>query len=452
MKAPLCLLRNLQNWPVGIVLLLLLCAAPSQAATVTVTSLADSGSGSLRAAIAGANPGDYITFSGPLAGQTIHLTTGQLTVGKNLTIDASGFSQPVAIDAGGSSRVFEITAGIVSLAGLTLTNGVCPAGTAGGGIQVDPGAALTVNSLTISGCIATNGSAGGGIYVYGTANLTVVFSTISGCIATNGSAGGGIYNSGTATLEYCTLTGNISGTGGGIYAMGATTLNDCTLVGNYAQTNVSGEGGGIYNYGTHTFTLNNCTLSGNSAYLGGGIYNPTAGLLILTNTIVAGNTASFAGPDIASFYTGANNFIGGDPKLAPLGNYGGPTQTMQPLSGSPVIDAGTDSVTNFLTYDQRVSLRLSGAHVDIGAVEKQFSAPAAQPLVLKNVRRLNNQFQFAFTNAPNVDFTALSSTNLALPLTNWAALGNVTEISSGQYQFTDTSATNHAQFYRVVSP
>ena len=125
---------------------------------------------------------------------------------------------------------------------------------------------------------------------------------------------------------------------------------------------------------------------------------------------------------------------------------------MQPLSGSPVIDAGNDSVTNFLTYDQRLSPRLSGAHVDIGAVERQFSAPPGKPLVLANVRRFNGEFQFAFTNAPNVDFTALTSTNLALPLTNWAALGNVTEISSGQYQFTDTTATNRAQFYRVVSP
>jgi hypothetical protein len=71
---------------------------------------------------------------------------------------------------------------------------------------------------------------------------------------------------------------------------------------------------------------------------------------------------------------------------------------------------------------------------------------------LTNVRQSTNQLQFAFTNAPNVDFTALTSTNLALPRTNWRALGNVTEISSGHYQFTDTSATNSAQFYRVVSP
>ena len=62
-------------------------------------------------------------------------------------------------------------------------------------------------------------------------------------------------------------------------------------------------------------------------------------------------------------------------------------------------------------------------------------------------------FQFGFTNAAHLDFTALTSTNLALPLTNWSILGNASEISPGQYQFTDASATNAPQrFYRVVSP
>jgi hypothetical protein len=62
------------------------------------------------------------------------------------------------------------------------------------------------------------------------------------------------------------------------------------------------------------------------------------------------------------------------------------------------------------------------------------------------------QFQFTFTNAPNVDFTALTSTNISAPLSNWTALGTATQISSGTYQFTDASATSGAQFYRVVSP
>ena len=49
------------------------------------------------------------------------------------------------------------------------------------------------------------------------------------------------------------------------------------------------------------------------------------------------------------------------PMLAPLGNYGGPTQTMPPLPGSPAIDAGSDSATNLFATDQRGHARASPA-------------------------------------------------------------------------------------------
>jgi hypothetical protein len=55
-----------------------------------------------------------------------------------------------------------------------------------------------------------------------------------------------------------------------------------------------------------------------------------------------------------------------DPLLAPLDDYGGPTLTMLPLSGSPAIDAGGATT---LTFDQRGFTRVVGARVDIGSVE-----------------------------------------------------------------------------------
>jgi hypothetical protein len=62
-------------------------------------------------------------------------------------------------------------------------------------------------------------------------------------------------------------------------------------------------------------------------------------------------------------------------------------------------------------------------------------------------------FQFNFTNTPNVSFIVYGTTNLAVPFSNWTVLNGLTEISSGQYQFTDLSATNNPQFfYRVRSP
>ncbi|NEQ24243.1 MAG: DUF4347 domain-containing protein, partial [Microcoleus sp. SIO2G3] len=55
---------------------------------ITVTTAADSGAGSLRAAIAQARSGDTIRFASNLQGQTIRLTSGEIGIpaGKNLTI------------------------------------------------------------------------------------------------------------------------------------------------------------------------------------------------------------------------------------------------------------------------------------------------------------------------------------------------------------------------------
>src|SRR5262249_21305783 len=59
-------------------------------ATPVVTSTADSGAGTLRQAIADACATDSITFSLGGAAQTITLTSGELVIGKNLTITGPG--------------------------------------------------------------------------------------------------------------------------------------------------------------------------------------------------------------------------------------------------------------------------------------------------------------------------------------------------------------------------
>jgi len=68
-----------------------------------------------------------------------------------------------------------------------------------------------------------------------------------------------------------------------------------------------------------------------------------------------------------------------DPKLGQLGYYGGPTQTMPLLSGSPAIDAGnpngcTDSHGHLLKTDQRGKPRPDkedSGGCDMGAFERQ---------------------------------------------------------------------------------
>jgi PKD repeat protein len=451
-----------------------------------VTNSADSGPGTLRSAIANATSGAVITFDPSLSGATITLSN-TLTINTNLTIDASALPGGLQINGKGSVQIFNVASNItVFLNSLTITNGYSINNNGGG---IENAGTLTLTSCTLSENSADGG--GGGIYNDGT--LTLTNCTLSG--NSTDFYGGGIYNLGTTKLNQCTLSGNsaefISGgeSGGGIYNDGTLTLTNCTLSGNSAPfgggilndlegtltmnqctlsgSSAFGEGGGIYN--AFTATLNQCTLLGNSE---GGIFNDK-GTVALTNTIVGGNSGSL-GADIynysASVVTyGGSNLVqsvynsGGTitgpapltnaPNLAPLGNYGGPTQTMPPLPDSPAISAGSVAANTFFT-DQRGYPRTQNGLIDLGAVELQ--SPAANPPVLENITVPaggGNGLQFTFTSASVADFTVLTATNVSLALTRWTVLGEVQQVAPGQYQFTDPqAATNRLRFYRVRSP
>src|SRR5512143_1596746 len=78
---------------------------PAQAATNHVTNLNDSGPGSLRQAIADAPPGGTIDFA--VTG-TITLTSGQLVITNNLTINGPGRTN-LTISGNHTSRVLLVT-------------------------------------------------------------------------------------------------------------------------------------------------------------------------------------------------------------------------------------------------------------------------------------------------------------------------------------------------------
>jgi hypothetical protein len=307
----------------------------------------------IRAAEASPGP-DVIRFARALNGGKIVLRGKPLKVNSDVTIDGSGLPDGIEISGNFSSRVLEIGYDqMVSLKRLTVSGGELDEG-AGAGI-LNAGA-LVLNQVTIadnhSHDVGWKGLAGG---VANFGFLRVVRSTVSGNSTFFG-AGGGIYNSGTLEVENSTFSGN--------------SVDD-------------GDGGAIFNDGGKV-TLRHVTLSGNGVFFGGGggISSPT-GKLWVENCVVAGNTGYDGHPDEiwegsgsgTTHYAGGN-LMAGDPMLAPLGSYGGKTNTLRPLRGSPVIDAGVLLATTPRT-DQRGKKRVAGAAPDLGAFESSPKAAAA---------------------------------------------------------------------------
>jgi len=83
-----------------------------------------------------------------------------------------------------------------------------------------------------------------------------------------------------------------------------------------------------------------------------------------------------------------------------------------------------------------------------------YTPSSTTAITLTSAAKLGNgSFQFSFTNTPGATFTVWGSTNVALALSSWTKLGYLTNVSAGQYQFTDTNAPANARcFYRVSSP
>jgi hypothetical protein len=323
-----------------------------------------------------------VTFSTNCpSGAATQITLGStLTVNTNITIDGTG--HVIVVDGGGTVTVFTVTAGTavqpVTLDALTVQHG--NTGNDGGGI--DNGGTLSVTNGTFSGNSAFEG---GGIYNTGT--LSVTNSTFSG--NSTGGGGGGIFNNGgTLTVTNSTLSANSASlNGGGIANGGTLTVTNSTFAGNSAN-----NGGGIDN-GGGTLTVTNSTVTGNSAGSGGsggGIYNGV-GTTTLTNTLLTADTANNSGANCSNVggtltdgghnlefnptntcgFSAGNGDLFTDPLLAPLGNYGGTTQTVALLPGSPAIDAGAAVGGSVQNTDQRGITRPQLGGVDIGAFESQ---------------------------------------------------------------------------------
>jgi hypothetical protein len=309
-------------------------------------------------------------------------------------------------------RVISNAASTVTISGVTVRNGAVTGTTASGaGIQAFGNTTIqdsriSGNTLTVTDGGSDGEADGAGVFGAG-AGLTIIHSNVSG-----------------NTINATATTGFVNAFGAGVYNFfGSLTITDSTFANNSvnlvaSSSNSLAQGGAIYN-GTGTFSVTNSTFAENSVdggsggrAFGGGVKasgssNPvtvtdstfsgnsvsgtnssgggihiTGVTTTLSNVIVANST----GDDLvvaSGNMTGNNNLIddssisqlssGTDniqqpALLAPLGNYGGTTETVALLPGSPAIEAGAPLTG--LTADQRGVTR-DTTSPDIGALESQ---------------------------------------------------------------------------------
>jgi hypothetical protein len=407
---------------------LLFCAGVIhlEAATITVTNTNDSGPGSLRQALADANAGDTINF---VVTGSITLTSGELTIDKNLTISGPRANQ-LSIDANQTGNAFNVNGKAVAISGLTVRNAQ---------IGISNGAGL----LTVSNCVISENSNGGltntsffntasltitnslvsdnsgtGIYTYtnhGQSDTMIVNCTISGNSATL--EGGGISSLGfkgnvSTSVSNSSIIGNSAPIGGGIECdeLGDLSIANSTISGNsnggvsvtllssgsIVNSTISGNfsGSGISNGGLMTIT--NSTITNNSGKPAGGISNYTPGRLEISNTtlntgasgvnIVNTGTITSDGYNLSSddgggYLTGPGDQIDTDPLLGPLQDNGGPTLTHALLRDSPSIDTGDPNFSPPPLNDQRGSPfdRVFNGRIDIGSFETQSPRPRPRP-------------------------------------------------------------------------
>lgn len=350
---------------------------------------------------------------------------------------AAGMGGGVFVHSGGELSVSGCTfVGCAATGGEggTGSSGASPGG--GGGIGGDgqSGSATPGNGGGPNG--GTIGSPNGGFGGGGSGN--------SGDGGFGGGAGGGNGGFGGGASDGSLPgfgAGDSGSTGGGhggafgaaiFNNQGTVTASNSTFSGNFCNHGYTGssvpgfsDGDDGENYGGDIFSLNgtltlaNCTFGGGTSFVAGGScvfvladgsFGGGSATVRIDNTVMVlggatnpsafevrsinGGTFSDAGAgNWFEAQIGAVNiaFSTGNPMLAGLAANGGPTQTLAPQTGSPLIDAGSNSAPGLTSYDQRGATRISNGTVDIGAVEMPIgnvapviTAPANAAFVLSS--------------------------------------------------------------------
>jgi len=382
-----------------------------QAATFTVTSLANSGSGTLRDAISQANftPG-YHTINFSVTGQ-ITLTSGAIDIWYPILISGPGPAL-LTLSGNNSSRVFNLmgySPGNSTIQGLKFTKG---SSLQGGAIKTLADVGDTVHIIN---CIFTKCSASGsgGAISIGFHNMIITNCAIDSC---TGIIGGAIYKEqhtflkirnsvisnctkgavwaavgATIVVEGSTLNNNTyaGGSGGAINASQGkqhVTLTNCTFYNNIADT----SGGALILKAPATDTsvaiVTNCTFKNNSSPVGcsialeagvvdvylitvNTIYEGSGNLSVVSGTgtvIVTSNGSNISSDGSMTAYLNANGDLNNTSPIVATPSINTCTfMTCMPQSGSPAMNAGNPVYAP--STDQCGSVRITGP--DIGALE-----------------------------------------------------------------------------------
>lgn len=391
---------------------------------ITVTSNADSGTGSLRQAISDICPGGTIDFDAGMSGQTITLTSGQLSIDKSMTIDGLTSSPGVSVSGGNAVRVFYITGGTVVINNLTVENGVNVPDEPTGSTLNFGGAGLYIynagTSVTLNNCAVINNSLSS--FKYGTAIITHYGTDL--------------------TLNNCTVSGNSVGSGadvGGILSLGTTTINASTIVNN---TSTGWVGGILSTAGT--ITMRNSILAGNTGMTGPDCYIQTPASFQSAGYNMVGSTSNCP---IATSTGDVTGFSYTSLLLGPLQNNGGPNSTFALLPGSPAIDA-VPGCNGAPASDQRGISRPQGTNCDVGAYE----AVALLPTVTFDAN-LGSGTMSPQTGSTPTALTLNAFTRSGYTFAGWGtATGGPVVYNDGDTYNFDADITLYAQWTAIDPP
>ncbi|CAM8651435.1 Right handed beta helix domain containing protein [Acidimicrobiia bacterium] len=368
-------------------LVMLTSTTASANTTLVVSTLADSGAGSLRQAMLDANSAagvDTITFTAGLTG-TINVLSDLPWLDGGIDLQGPGASV-ITIDGGWAENDanlghtlfvldnLDVADGASTISGVTITggNGTDNKDNSGGAIQKLYGDAdLTIADVVLTGNYSAND--GGAVHLYNTGGtVTIRDSVISNNVAYY--SGGALYSGGdgalTLILTNVEITGNTAGDGdgGGLYLEETdTTISNSTIDGNVSE----GNGGGISS-GTGSLTISNSTIDGNvSEGNGGGIFL-YYGSLTISNTTISGNEG-FAGGGIYAKYLGSdldiiNSTISGNRSTSEEVGVGG--------GGILLNDADAVLIQSTVTANS------SDATYAVGGIQSRGSGPGEYDLTL----------------------------------------------------------------------